>query len=76
MIILVFAVSLESRAPVAQWIEYLASNQGVGGSNPSGRTTYSRKETYGFLSWALLPLSGVLQVWGPQDPNLRTIFLR
>lgn len=26
-------------APVAQWIEYLASNQGVGGSNPSGRAS-------------------------------------
>lgn len=27
-------------ALVAQWIEYLASNQGVGGSNPSERTTF------------------------------------
>ncbi len=25
-------------APVAQWIEYLASDQGVVGSNPAGRT--------------------------------------
>ena len=25
-------------APVAQWIEYLTSNQMVGGSTPSGRT--------------------------------------
>jgi len=25
-------------APVAQWIEYLSSEQGVGGSSPSGRT--------------------------------------
>ncbi len=28
------------RAPVAQWIEHLTSDQGVGGSNPSGRATF------------------------------------
>lgn len=27
-------------APVAQWIEYLASDQGVVGSTPAGRTIY------------------------------------
>ena len=26
-----------NRAPVAQWIEHLTSDQMVGGSNPSGR---------------------------------------
>lgn len=31
-------------APVAQWIEYLASDQGVVGSNPAGRTV-SKKTT-------------------------------
>lgn len=30
-------------APVAQWIEYLASNQGVAGSSPAGRT-YGRNK--------------------------------
>ena len=28
-----------NRAPVAQWIEHLTSDQRVGGSNPSGRAT-------------------------------------
>ncbi len=28
-------------APVAQWIEYLASDQGVVGSSPAGRTRRS-----------------------------------
>ncbi len=32
-------------APVAQWIEYLASNQRVGGSNPSGRAITLLKNT-------------------------------
>ena len=30
-----------NRAPVAQWIEHLTSDQMVGGSNPSGRATHS-----------------------------------
>ena len=30
------------RAPVAQWIEHLASDQGVGGSSPFRGTTFSR----------------------------------
>ena len=29
-----------NNAPVAQWIEYLASNQGVAGSSPAGRTIF------------------------------------
>ena len=36
-------VSRETFAPVAQWIEYLASNQGVGGSIPSGRTKITKQ---------------------------------
>lgn len=32
----------EDNAPVAQWIEYLASNQGVVGSSPAGRTKVSK----------------------------------
>ncbi len=32
-----------NRAPVAQWIEHLTSDQMVGGSNPSGRATFSRR---------------------------------
>lgn len=33
-----FPVAAQKNAPVAQWIEYLASNQGAAGSNPAGRT--------------------------------------
>ena len=32
-----------NRAPVAQWIEHLTSDQRVGGSNPSGRATFPRE---------------------------------
>ena len=32
------------RAPVAQWIEHLTSDQMVGGSNPSGRANVLRRD--------------------------------
>ncbi len=34
---------LSRLAPVAQWIEHVGSNDGVGGSNPSRRTASSRQ---------------------------------
>jgi hypothetical protein len=35
------------RAPVAQWIEHLTSDQTVGGSNPSGRARTTKALPHG-----------------------------
>ena len=45
-------------APVAQWIEYLASNQGVGGSNPSGRTKIT-KPTHASAAYIFVAPGGI-----------------
>ena len=42
--------SMSQHAPVAQWIEHLASNQGVGGSNPSGRANSNRTKIAYFVA--------------------------
>src|SRR5207245_1826139 len=42
-------------APVAQWIEHLASNQGVGGSNPSRRTRHKSAPGYAKDRCRLVP---------------------
>ena len=36
-------------APVAQWIEYWASNPGVAGSSPAGRATIEAKSA--LINW-------------------------
>ena len=56
-----------NRAPVAQWIEHLTSDQRVGGSNPSGRATYLASIlTFARLSTATKSVeSSGLRVWIP-----------
>ena len=38
-------------APVAQWTEHLASNQAVGGSNPSGRAKRINRDMQDAQDW-------------------------
>ena len=44
-----------NRAPVAQWIEHLTSDQMVGGSNPSGRAIFPRAAPTPILAEAQTP---------------------
>ncbi len=55
-------------APVAQWIEYLASNQGVAGSSPAGRTKR------GLLAQLVeqLPLKQLVPGSSPGQPTMKS----
>jgi hypothetical protein len=61
-------------APVAQWIEHLASNQGVGGSSPSGCAT--SLGVFTFNTFRRHPLCALelrrdveLSQWSPDNPE-------
>ena len=47
-------------ALVAQWIEHLASDQGVAGSNPAERTKKSQQLVLGFLNESRLIFLSVI----------------
>jgi hypothetical protein len=47
-----FCATLSLRAPVAQWIEHLTSDQTVGGSNPSGRARTTNPQSGPLRSFA------------------------